>query len=124
MPVYVTAARDVLLAGRGLEPAEALYVELAKSKYRAAMSRRSAVRGGPDWDAALRLAMGFIAKYVIDIRGGLFPVVRRGSASCPGYCEYRDICRYGELRARKKTGEYQPWFARGKGAGGEGGGHE
>ncbi len=114
MPVYVMAARDVLLAGSGLEPVEAAYVELRRAKYRAGMSRRSAVRGGPDWDASLRLAMGFIAKYVIDIRGGLFPVVRRGSASCPGYCEYRDICRYGEFRARKKTGEYQPWFIRGK----------
>ena len=114
MPVYVLAARDVLFRGRECEPVEARYYELARAKVRAVMSRVRTVRNAPDWDQCLRLAQGFIESYVIDIRGGLFPVVRRGSSACPGYCEYSDICRYTESRARKKSGDWQPWFMRGK----------
>ena len=39
-------------------------------------------------------------------------MLRRGTDPWPGYCEFREICRYSELRVEKKRGEFKPWFKR------------
>ncbi len=123
MPVYVLAARDVLFKGREMEPVSAVYYELARAKARAMMNRLKTPRNAPEWDECLTLARDYILSFAVDIRGGLFPVVRRGGGPCPAWCEFCEICRYSPFRAKKKSGEYQPWFMREKGRAGEGGKH-
>jgi hypothetical protein len=118
MPIYVMAAQDVLFRGKSLEAVEAQFYGLKEMKLKTAMSRVKAPRGGLEWDECLRLARRFIRSHVREIRRGQFPVILRGKDACPGYCEFREICRYSEWRAVKKLGKVKPWFEHG--AAGEG----
>ena len=111
IPLYVVAARDVVLAGKNMEPLDAQLYALRKMKITTAMSCvRKPRKGDPTWDELLETAEKHVRSYVRAIRRAEFPVMRRGG-NCPSYCEFSTICRYSEWRERKKLGEVKPWFA-------------
>jgi len=117
MPVYLLAAAGVIFRGEGLEPVDAHYYALRKMRLSAAIRRLKRTKQGveevPDWSEQMDAAVGFIRDYVRAIRHGEFPVMRRGKDPCPGYCDFREICRYSEWRAMKKLGKAKPWFESG-----------
>ncbi|HUW59046.1 MAG TPA: PD-(D/E)XK nuclease family protein, partial [Planctomycetota bacterium] len=114
MPVYLLAARDVILADETLEAVDARFYGLRDMKARPALALLKGTATGVQpvagAEALMDAAVEHIRDYVGAIRKGQFPVLRRGTQACPGYCEFREICRYSELRAGKKTGDFKPWF--------------
>jgi len=114
MPVYLLAAARVIFRGDEAEPVDAWYYALNRMKLTAAIRRLKRTKQGieeaADWSEQMDAVLGFLGDYVRAIRHGEFPVVRRGKQGCPGYCDFREICRYSEWRSMKKLGKVKPWF--------------
>lgn len=98
LPLYVLAARDVLLPGQ--EVLETFYYRINAAKRSTIL--RSTKKGEPDpqWQEMLDRTADYVGDYVHSVRAGLFPVLPSGD--CPTYCDFADICRKVLVSERKK----------------------
>jgi len=98
LPLYVLAARDVLLPRE--EVLETFYYRINAAKRSTIL--RSTKKGEPDpqWQEMLDRTADYVGDYVQRVRAGLFPVLPSGD--CPTYCDFADICRKVLVSERKK----------------------
>ena len=103
LPVYWMACEELLLRDRGMQCVEAQLYRLcgdyAKAEKRLGRSRS-------EWEVSLAQCREYIKEYAENIRSGRFPVVP--SDDCPGWCDYREICRYERGRIERKIEKMLP----------------
>ncbi len=97
LPVYWFACEELLFRERGSRCVEACFYRLCGDYGEAESGLR---RNRSEWEESLTQCRGYIREYAASIRSGKFPAVPSGE--CPGWCEYRDICRYERGRIERK----------------------
>ncbi|MCK5558245.1 MAG: PD-(D/E)XK nuclease family protein, partial [Candidatus Hydrogenedentes bacterium] len=97
LPVYWLACEKLLFRERGMRCVEAHFYRLCRD-YAAGAKRLR--RHGAEWESSLAQCREHIRRYAENIRAGKFPVLP--SDSCPGWCHYKDICRYERGRIERK----------------------
>jgi ATP-dependent helicase/nuclease subunit B len=97
LPVYWFACEELLFRERGTQCVEACFYRLCRD-YADAESRLRRTRS--EWEESLTQCRAYIKEYAGSIRSGKFPAIPSGG--CPGWCEYRDICRYERGRIERK----------------------
>ena len=103
LPVYWMACEELLLRDRGTQCVEAQLYRLC-GDYAKAEKRLG--RNRPDWETSLAQCREHIREYADNIRSGRFPVIP--SDECPGWCDYREICRYERGRIERKIENVLP----------------
>jgi len=103
LPVYWMACEELLLRGRGTQCVEAELYRLCGDYEKAEKGLR---RGKSDWETALAKCREYIKEYAKSIRCGIFPVFP--SDECPGWCDYKEICRYERGRIERKIEKVLP----------------
>jgi len=104
LPVYWLACERLLFREQGMKCAEACFYRL-RSDYAEAVKRLG--RRG-EWEAALAECREHIKQYAENIGAGNFRVMP--TESCPGWCDYKDICRYerGRIERKKEAAAKKP----------------
>ena len=97
LPIYWFACEELLFRARGIQCVEARFYRVC-GDYAAAESGLR--RNRSEWKESLAQCRGYIKEYAESIRSGKFPTIPQGG--CPGWCEYRDICRYERGRIERK----------------------
>lgn len=103
LPVYWMACEELLLRDRGTQCVEAEFYRLC-GDYANAEKRLG--RSRSEWEASLAQCREHIKEYAESIRSGRFPLVP--SAECPGWCDYKEICRYERGRIERKIEKVLP----------------
>ncbi len=103
LPVYWMACEELLLRDRGSQCVEAEFYRLC-GDYADAEKRLR--RSRTEWKASLAQCQQHIAEYAENIRSGRFAVFP--SDGCPGWCDYKEICRYERGRIERKMEKVLP----------------
>jgi ATP-dependent helicase/DNAse subunit B len=98
LPIYWLACEELLFRERGIECVEACFYRLC-GDYAEAVKRLK--RNSGERETALAQCREHVKRYADNIRTGNFPVMP--TESCPGWCDYRDICRYERGRIERKS---------------------
>jgi len=105
LPLYAMAAHQLLPGTTDAVPAALRYwVVGGKGTVRtlkAATPESSGWAETSDWTDARDAAVGAVVVATDAMRHGTFPVCP--PAECPSYCDYRTICRAGEVQALGKA---------------------
>jgi hypothetical protein len=111
LPLYVLAARDLMLSGRDAVPWQAAYWYLRDDgvKPRQALRMYRDVEGRielePKWEQMRDGLAGTVLALVRGIREGCFAVCSADDR-CTGYCPLSTVCRVNQVRSLEKT--WQP----------------
>ncbi len=105
LPLYAAAVQRVILADEAAEPLDVAYWELRKGGFKPvkvmAKATPQGLKPGEDWPEFLRRMEAFVLALVGRLRAADFPV-RPCKDDCTRSCEYRSVCRIGQVRAAKK----------------------
>lgn len=106
LPLYALAAERIILAEERAEPFDVGYWALRDKGFRAVGQRIKVKKGTPfqdeDWPEDLKAVEAFVVELVRRLRAAEFPVAPR-SDDCTRTCEYKNICRIGQVRALDKS---------------------
>jgi RecB family exonuclease len=105
LPLYAMAVERLLLDDA--EPLDMAYWELKKDGHKALLSTRkldakSRLRPLDDWPGFTRRIEAYVLGLVDRLRRGDFPVAPR-TPDCTRACEYRHVCRIGQVRNLGKS---------------------
>ena len=93
LPLYALAIERLALLGDTAETEGFGYWDLRKDGWKAIKI--------PDWERLRDSLEDHILEAVARLRAGAFPVASR-DPYCTGFCEYRNLCRVQQVRARDK----------------------
>ncbi|HEU5115124.1 MAG TPA: PD-(D/E)XK nuclease family protein, partial [Isosphaeraceae bacterium] len=106
LPLYALAVERLILADVGAEPFDVGYWGLRDKGFRP-IDQRIKIRSkgtsvDENWAQNLQAAETFVVELVKRLRAAEFPVAPRKD-QCTRTCEYKNVCRIGQVRVLKKT---------------------
>lgn len=106
LPLYALAAEEVLLSGQNAEALAAGYWSIQGKGFEAGALELQSAEGAtlkrqPSAESLREQLVETLGRIVGDIQQGKFPVYN-SEEKCTGWCEYRTICRIGQIRSLEK----------------------
>ncbi len=107
LPLYALATQRLILADRNAEPLDAAYWGLRhgggfKPALQVARLDTKGLKAVTDWERYLRRLEAFVLALVDRLRHADFPVRPRES-DCTRSCDFRTVCRIGQVRHARKS---------------------
>ncbi len=115
LPLYALAVERIILADERAEPFDVGYWGLKEAGFKPVDQRiktkKNQIEIDEDWPQNLRAVEEFVVELVKRLRAAEFPVAPRRD-DCTRTCEYKNVCRIGQVRTLNKTWEDAPSLKR------------
>lgn len=115
LPLYALAVERIILAEEHAEPLDVGYWALRGDGFKPFDYRVTVSRGklkvNDNWAEDLRAVESFVLELVQHLRSARFPVAPRRD-DCTRMCDYKHVCRIGQIRTLRKSWSEAPSLKR------------